>query len=222
MAMKRKRLTKDEALNLTQEDLLSADRGELSSYVRVLADVANKRIKRLEESGLYKISQTYQNLSAEKFTTKGKTEQQLRNEYMRARQFLGNKSSTVGGVRKIKADLEKNLFEVVLESTSRKLRKEGKELSKSDIQKAMKKLTVDEVSNFWELLKHMRKSNTSMYHILSFYRVTEIALKYTDRSLGEDMDSILRDEMTKMYLQIQEEDREYLENEGKGTWLKSE
>jgi hypothetical protein len=86
------------------ESLNTWDRRTIARAVRRLADTANKRIKKFEEKGLE--SPAYLNVqkSGGKFSTRGKTVNQLRTEFIRARNFLGMKTATIKGYEKVKTD----------------------------------------------------------------------------------------------------------------------
>ena len=94
-----------EQIAATDLDTFSSwDRQTLSKAVRRLADTANKRIKSLEKKGIE--SPAYLNVSKSggKFSTRGKSINQLRSEFIRARNFLGMKTSTIKGYEKVKED----------------------------------------------------------------------------------------------------------------------
>ena len=86
------------------ETLNSLDRRTLARAVSRLADTANKRIKRFESKGVE--SPAYLNVmkSGGRISTRGKTVNQLRTEFIRARNFLGMKTSTQKGYEKVKQD----------------------------------------------------------------------------------------------------------------------
>ena len=85
-------------------DVNSWDRRTAARAVRRLADTANKRIRQFEKAGIE--SPAYLNVmkSGGKFSTKGKDVNQLRSEFIRARNFLNMKTSTKKGYEKVKKD----------------------------------------------------------------------------------------------------------------------
>ena len=96
-------------LNLSAETLNKMTRNELSKVVSQLGSTANKRMKRFEESGIN--SGVYsQTKKAGKFSARGKTLNQLRNEYIREKQFLESKTSTIRGYRAVKKNFEENVI----------------------------------------------------------------------------------------------------------------
>lgn len=94
-------------LENTPADISTLLERELRSRVRVLADVANKRIKRYESAmaaGRKPIfSYAYHGVqeSGGKFSTAGKDINQLRAEYKRAYSYLTAETSTQEGARRV-------------------------------------------------------------------------------------------------------------------------
>ena len=97
----------NELLNLSPEDILRMSRKELAEVTSILASAGNKRLRRLEKAPLGTESFAYQNVQKSvrageqtKFSVKGKTLNQLRNEYASVRNFLKRKTSSVSGWKK--------------------------------------------------------------------------------------------------------------------------
>lgn len=68
---------------------------------------ANRRIKRLKESGLYSVSPAIAGLGNQaKFSSKGLTKDELIVEIQRARQFMRESTSTVKGARRFQLQME--------------------------------------------------------------------------------------------------------------------
>lgn len=89
-------------LNIRPADLQSMTRRQLASVVSKISSTANKRIDRLIKAG-------YDKNIPDKYGSKGKNLNQLRSEYVRASQFLRQKTSLVSGRRKIEKDIEKRI-----------------------------------------------------------------------------------------------------------------
>ena len=95
----------EQIMNKSMEQINRMTEKELRANVQILASAANKRLARLGSTGVGKISPAY--ISAEKraytgayggkFGTKGKTRNQLLNEYKAVTQFLGMKTSSAAG-----------------------------------------------------------------------------------------------------------------------------
>ena len=76
------------------------DKTELKKATQILASAGNKRIKRMQEAGKLSSSAEYV-LQRGKFSTEGKTFQQLKNEYMRAKHFLESKTGSLAAMNKL-------------------------------------------------------------------------------------------------------------------------
>lgn len=116
-----------EAIKQTDiETLNSWDRRTIARAVRRLADTANKRIKAFEQKGIE--SPAFLNVmkSGGKFSTRGKTVNQLRTEFIRARDFLKMKTSTQKGYERVKQDF----FDRVEATTAQKISLSDDELNK--------------------------------------------------------------------------------------------
>ena len=90
-------MTIEEILKLEPEDVMRLKRNELATVVRTANAVANKRLKRLEKNEMDTPAALAIRRSGGNFSTKGKSLNQLRAEYMRVTGFLNAKTSTVRG-----------------------------------------------------------------------------------------------------------------------------
>lgn len=108
------------------ETLNTWDRRTIARAVRRLADTANKRIKLFEEKGLETPAYLNVQKSGGRFSTKDKTVNQLRTEFIRARNFLGMKTATIKGYEKVKSDF----FERVEATTGQKMVLDDDDLNK--------------------------------------------------------------------------------------------
>lgn len=95
-------------LQLTAQELNKMSRKELSKVVSQLGSTANRRLKRFEQKGI-KGGVYSQTIQAGKFSARGKTINQLRNEYVREKQFLESKTSTLQGYRQVKRNFEQTI-----------------------------------------------------------------------------------------------------------------
>lgn len=83
---------------------------QLRNLVGNAADIANKRIKRLQANEWGKNSialQKWEAAGAKKFSTKGKNEGQLKAEFKRVKNFLEGKTGSVSGQRQERKRIEK-------------------------------------------------------------------------------------------------------------------
>lgn len=88
--------------NISIQEFNRLTESDLRKAVSRLASAANKRIRTFERKGSTSPAVEYISRSGGKFSTKGKTANELRAEFTRARDFLRAKTSTVKGVEKVK------------------------------------------------------------------------------------------------------------------------
>lgn len=98
-----------DVLRLTDVQINKMSRRELAQVTSILASASNKRIARIEKSGV--TSPAVQNVMRHegKFSVKGKNTNQLRGEFARARNFMQNATSSVRGAKASARQIEKNL-----------------------------------------------------------------------------------------------------------------
>ena len=106
--MARKQVLKG-LLDISPEALNKMTTKELKAVVQVMASAGNKRVKRLENMERGTNAPAYQKFleRGEKFSTKGKTLNELRNEYKNLKSFLGAKTSSVSGYKMYRAKINK-------------------------------------------------------------------------------------------------------------------
>lgn len=100
-------------LNMTASDFSKLSEKELRKVVQNLADTGNKRIKRMQEAGLKSPALNYieHSKGGAKFSTKGKKLNQLRAEYIRAKNFLTAETGNVKGARNFIKNSVKGFYE---------------------------------------------------------------------------------------------------------------
>lgn len=89
-----------EFLNLTSDDLAALSTDQLKGIVSKLNDVANKKMQRLEASGLGAMSPAFranENKPFKSIRGKDLDRADVKAEYLRARQFINAKTSTIQG-----------------------------------------------------------------------------------------------------------------------------
>ena len=96
----------DDILNIDINDLNRMTKKQLLDVVRQLSKTANQRIYRLEHTKTGTLSPAYHHVEkrGEIFGVKGKTLNQLRNEYADVKNFLKMKTSTVSGWNKVRKE----------------------------------------------------------------------------------------------------------------------
>ena len=93
------------------EDIRSLSRRELSQMVSQLSSAANKRLKRFSEKGEVSPAVRYAE-KAGKFSVAGKNLNQLRAEYVRAKTFLQQETSTVRQWKQVKKETVRTLADM--------------------------------------------------------------------------------------------------------------
>ena len=94
-------------------DILSKmNRSALAKTVSSLASAANKRLKRMKQSGEVSPAYRYAERTGGKFSVKGKSVNELRAEYVRAKNFLEQRSSTLKGWKAIKKETVNTLHDM--------------------------------------------------------------------------------------------------------------
>lgn len=100
-----KRLTLDQISNFPIKTLASLKGAELRKVVADATRIANQRLRRLMQKGYSEESGAYMSAvrhGHERFTTRGKKDAALRNEFQEVRRFLEMETSTVTGFRAVK------------------------------------------------------------------------------------------------------------------------
>lgn len=88
-------------------DKLSAE--DLRQVVSRIASAGNKRLKRLDQAGVKSRAADVVKESGGKFSVKGKTEDELRAEFMREKNFFERKTSSLKGIKQIQKETAKTL-----------------------------------------------------------------------------------------------------------------
>ena len=107
-----KGLSIQDIIDMDWRDINRLSEGELKQLSMRLNSAANKRLRRLEQSGQSKWSPAYAHIkkSGGDFTVKGKdTKTAIKNEIQRATDFLNAKTSTAAGSKEYKENVE-NIF----------------------------------------------------------------------------------------------------------------
>lgn len=94
------RFTVKQALDLDITDFMNLSGRELRAATKALADAANKRLSRLESAGIASPAGYEIRESGGKFRIGGKSEGELRTEFLRAKQFMEDPYSKVSEAKK--------------------------------------------------------------------------------------------------------------------------
>jgi hypothetical protein len=101
----------NDLLNLDIMDFNSLTEKEMRKVVSRLRDAGNKKIKRLEKSGVETPALRQVNRSGGLFTTKNKDLNSLRAEHSRIKSFMQAKTSTKTGYEKVRKETSEKLQE---------------------------------------------------------------------------------------------------------------
>lgn len=96
-------------LNLDPNSVQRMNEKQLRQAVQTLSSAANKRLTRLEQTAIGKVSPALLSVKEsgrDRFSTKGKNLNQLRNEFSQASTFLKSKTSTIKGTKSWKRKVE--------------------------------------------------------------------------------------------------------------------
>lgn len=93
------RYTVKQSLGMDITDFMDLSGRELRAATKALTDAANKRLTRIRKSGIKSPAAMEVWSSGGKFGIAGKSEGQLRTEFLRARQFIEAPTSTVSGAK---------------------------------------------------------------------------------------------------------------------------
>lgn len=140
--------------NIENPNLL--DERSLRKAISSMGSAANKRLKRMEEKGIYFGDERGPEISSgvRKFSVRGKSLDELKREFKRVRNFLDNPQSSLTGMKKVFRDFKKT----VKKSRAKRLtRAERKEYEKMRKQKETAGITGKRLTQ-WEELKQWRET----------------------------------------------------------------
>lgn len=207
-------------LKLTSTDIAKMTEGELRAIISDLNDVANKRVKRLSESGLAIASPEIQILreSGKKKFSIGrnvKDKRALKEAYSQVRNFLQAKTSTLTGTRKFTKGLKGAIDDVI-----NKAMEDQNNLDKRYKNPTLRKKVRDKVlTNFWKEYNKWaeisRNKNPSSWQTGSpIERVGEFYEEYYEKGLRTETD--YEEGETEKYEQEQETGVQIGEIDGRG------
>lgn len=99
-------------LDMSIGEFSQLNKTQLRQVVSRLSDTANKRMKSLQKVELLSKALRDAEKSGGKFSTRGKGLDELRAEYMRVRDFLNDRSSTVRGAKAVEKDIIKKITDI--------------------------------------------------------------------------------------------------------------
>lgn len=110
--MAKNRYKTSDLLSLSWGEVNKLSRKELAVITSQLGAIANKRIKRLQGNKYYKSSAAYhmfERRDIAKISVRGKSINEIRNQFKLAQQFLNAKTSTIKGVKEYRKQVEERL-----------------------------------------------------------------------------------------------------------------
>lgn len=143
-------------LDMDIDEFNDLDRQKLSKVVSRLASASNKRLKMFEQKGIETQATKYAEWSGGKFSTKGKDLNALRSEFVRAKEFLKAKTSTITGYNEVKSRTQEELKRAGVELTDDQYKdfwkayERIKKVDPSVSDKKMKYLVLEELHNIME------------------------------------------------------------------------
>ena len=173
-------MTTSELLNLSSVEISKLKKPQLRKIVQTLASTSNKRLKRLQQKDISTPASRYANKIG-KFSTKGKNINQLRAEYIRAKNFLQSKTSTLRGYKQFKKEVQKNLAE------------KGINISLDNL---------EPIFNIYEKLKDINPSVAEKN--LKYITLQEISEELKDGQTEDEILSRINDNLSQLYEQEME------------------
>ena len=168
-------MTTKELLNLSGVEISKLKKPELKKIVQTLVSTSNKRLKRLHQKGISTPASRYVYKSG-KFSTKGKNINQLRAEYIRAKEFLQAKTSTLRGYKQFKKEVQKKLSEKGIN---------------------IKQENLENIFNIYEKMKDVNPSVAERN--LKYVTLQEINEMVTDGQSEDEILSKLNENLSELY-----------------------
>lgn len=148
-------------------------RKEMYKDAKKAIDAANKRIKRLEASGLFSPALESVKKHGGKFSTKGLNRNQLLREYAKAVEFMNMKTSTITGAK------------VYEKQVAMKLSNKAKSL------------TIDQKKTLFKAVRRTMEANPTLSDLYGSDRLIRfVADEVADNN--EDLDSLLKSSFTEL------------------------
>jgi len=99
-------------LDMSIGEFSQLNKTQLRQVVSRLSDTANKRMQSLQKTEVLSKALRDAEKSGGKFSTRGKGLDELRAEYMRVRDFLNDRSSTVRGAKAVEKEIIKKITDI--------------------------------------------------------------------------------------------------------------
>jgi hypothetical protein len=163
--------------DLSERELSSLSHNELSKVVSRLSQVANKRITRLSKSGVFSSAyEGFRRRGEGTFTTKNKTDFDLKKEFLRVKEFLNMETSTVHGSQAVRREV------------IQKLKKEHNI-----------KITNKQYNDFFKVYERLKEVDSTVSNKLMKYNVFEEISNVLDDSSIDETVNEMRNRLTEIY-----------------------
>lgn len=173
-------MTVNEILSFDGEYFNKLSKDELKTAVKVLASASNKRLTNLKNRGLKSSATAYVERSGGKFSVRNKNLNQLRAEFVRAKNFLQSQGSTVKGVKSIQKE------------TINTLKKYGVDISS------------DQYNKFWDAYEKLKELDSSVANRTFKYLVLENISEVIDDGSAEDIAIKVSEQLDNLYREREE------------------
>lgn len=140
-------------VDMTPEQFNKLSKQELRGYTQILASAGNKRIKRMQEAGQSSKSMEAV-LQRGKFSTAGKSQSELRAEFMRAKRYLESKTGSLAGAKKVQRETINTLHEKGINVSS------------------------EQYGEFWRIYEELKKNDPTVANKGMMYAVLERIAEY--------------------------------------------
>lgn len=177
-----KGMSTQDILNIDLATFNKLNTQQMSEMVQRLSSTANKRLKALRNMGSDSPALRAVNRSRRgNFTTRGKNLNELRAEFVRAKNFLENKTSTVSGWKKVRNEIIESLQEEGIN------------------------ITISNFDNLWKAFNKLAEGNPLYFERNYRYEVLrELKEEMEDYSTTEveEVVAAIQNRMSKLYEQV--------------------
>ena len=164
-------------IDLSERELSSLSHSDLSKVVSRLSQAANKRLTRLSKSDVFSSAyEGFRRRGEGRFTTKNKTDFDLKKEFLRVKDFLNMETSTIRGSKSVRREV------------IQKLKKEHNI-----------KITNEQYNDFFKVYERLKEVDSIVSNKLMKYNVfEEISNVLDDSNIDETVDE-MRNRLTEIY-----------------------
>lgn len=163
--------------DLSERELSSLSHSDLSKVVSRLSQVANKRLTRLSKSDVFSAAyEGFRRRGEGRFTTKNKTDFDLKKEFLRVKDFLNMETSTIHGSQSVRREV------------IQKLKKEHNI-----------KITKKQYNDFFKVYERLKEVDSMVSNKLMKYNVFEEISNVLDGSNIDETIDEMRNRLTEIY-----------------------